>query len=536
MSQFPLPPDEQQRLLELHHYRILDTEKEQEFEELAELAAQVAECPVASITFIDQHRQWFKARIGDPSPQGPRDISFCTLTILENEALIVEDATMDQRFAANPDVTGGLGIVFYAGVPVYSARGFKIGTVCVVDHEPRKLSDAQLISLKLISRQVTNLLELRLRNSILKRRNEIMLAESERSFEAYFSGDAQPKWIYETETLRILQVNEPAIMMYGYTRQEFLELSVFDLRDDPEKKHIHQLVRTLNNNSRSLTFETVHRKRNGEKMTVEVTVTNILYKGKKARLATMTDITEKMKMWAQARHEALLLKERMDQAANIAKEEERDHIGKELHDNINQILASTKLYLEIAGSNPEMREDMIRLSKVNIVEAMTEIRALSRSLVAAKDDFSLTYSVEELIKSYRITNIFRVECAYTGYVEELPDDIKLTLFRIIQEAVNNSSKYAKASEVNVSISYTDIIRVIVQDNGQGFDPSARRHGIGFKNIENRVSFYNGKVKIDSAPGRGCKLTVEIPMDGGEHLAAGREDDAYRHVNGRPGKE
>ena len=496
---------------ELRHYRILDSEKEDDFEQLAQLAAQITECPVSSITFVDETRQWFKARIGDPSTEGARSDSFCTYAILSDEVLVVEDASKDERFAQNPDVTGGLGISFYAGVPIYSATGYRIGTVCVVDHEPRRLSEAQLLSLRLISRQVTNLLELRLSNYMLTRRNEIVLAESERSFDSYFSGGALPKWIYDTETLRILQVNELAIELYGYTHKEFLELTVLDIRDQEEKKHIHQLVRRLNNKSRSLSFETIHRKKDGTPVYVEVTVTNVLYKGRKARLSTIKDITEKRGL-KDGKTGELSLEQQLDKARSDAKEAEREHIGKELHDNINQILASTKLYLEIAGSNPEMRDDMIRLSKVNIVEAMTEIRALSRSLVASRDAFSLTSSLNELVKSYQITNTFAVYCTYNGFVEELPDDVKLTLFRIVQESLHNSTKHSQASEVNISIRYENGVLLSVQDNGRGFDINARANGIGFRNIENRVRFYNGHMRVNAAPGEGCEVIVEIPME------------------------
>ena len=505
--------DEKERLLELYSYDILDSNPEPDFDDLVELAAQLSECPIASITFVDKDRQWFKARIGDAAKQAPRNGSFCAHTIMRDEVLIVEDATLDERFAFSSEVTG-MHIGFYAGVPIYSSRGFKLGTVCVMDHKPRSLSESQIASLKLISRQVTQLLELRLRNRMIREDAARMLEQTEKSYEAYFSDENIAKWIYETETLRILQVNEAAINRYGYSREEFLKLSVFDLRDREEKKHINQLVRGLAQESKSVTFETVHRKRGGEPLAVEVTVTNILYKGKKARLATITDIAEKIRLRRKMSQTQDSVKKLLDQATRNAQEKERDFIGKELHDNISQIMASTRLLLEVAENNPEVKDDMIRLSKVNIGEAIREIRALSKTLVGEeKEEFFLTAAVEELVRSYLIVNSFEIAFTCSGYVEELPDDIKLTVFRIIQEALNNISKHAQATKVSLDITYENQLLVSIRDNGQGFDITAQRSGIGINNIRHRVQFYNGAVDIISAPGKGCAVLIQLPVAG-----------------------
>ena|GEM_PF-2012028 len=506
--------DENERLQELYAYEILDTTSEEDFDELVELAAQVAECPIASITFVDRNRQWFKSRLGDPTRETPRDISFCTHTIRRDEVMIVEDPTLDERFVHNPDVTGGLRIGFYAGVPIYSSRGFKLGTVCVIDHKPRQLSESQIASLKIISRQVSQLLELRLRNKMIREDAARILEQTEKSYEAYFCDEGIARLIYESESLRIVQVNDAAIERYGYSRSEFLNLTVFELRDLEEKKQINQLVRGLAQESKSITFETVHRRKGGDAMPVEVTVTNILYKGRRARLATINDIHEKIGLREKVSRAHDTMKKLVDQAMQNAQEKERDLIGKELHDNISQIMSSTRLLLEVAESNPELKDDMIRLSKDNISAAIQEIRALSKSLVGGeKEDFLLNDAVEELVRSYRIVNNFEVSYSCTGYVEELPDDVKLTVFRIIQESMHNATKHAHATRVSLDITLEDQLLVSIRDNGQGFDTACRRAGIGINNIRHRVQFYNGDVDIISAPGKGCAVLVQLPVAG-----------------------
>jgi two-component system sensor histidine kinase UhpB len=193
------------------------------------------------------------------------------------------------------------------------------------------------------------------------------------------------------------------------------------------------------------------------------------------------------------------------------KEQERDHLGKELHDNINQILASTKLFLEVAESNEAMREEMIRLSKESVMDAIKEIRALSRTLVGAREEFDLVSSLKELVRGYRLANTSKIHFICRGYIEELPDDIKLTMFRIVQEGLSNTFKYSGATEIHLEISFRDRAIISLRDNGRGFDLNDRSGGIGISNIRHRVQFYNGNIDINTAPGKGFSMMIEIPV-------------------------
>lgn len=159
----PIPPDEERRLAELRRYRILDTMPEREFDDLALLAGIVCGAPMAQINFVDYDRQFHKASVGAPGGSGPRSLSFCAHAIAApQEILYVEDARHDERFARYANVTGPPGIVFYAGAPLVTHEGSSIGTVCVVDFQPRHLDAQQLEALRAISRQAVALLELRL--------------------------------------------------------------------------------------------------------------------------------------------------------------------------------------------------------------------------------------------------------------------------------------------------------------------------------------------------------------------------------------
>lgn len=157
----PLPPDEAERLRALKEYAILYTPAEKSFDDLTRLATYICRTPMAAITLIDSDRQWFKSTVNISDSETSRDVAFCAHAILESGVFIVPDAREDERFKDNPFVTSDANVRFYAGSPLTTAEGYKLGTLCVIDQVPRQLSDGQLAALRALSRQVTTQLELR---------------------------------------------------------------------------------------------------------------------------------------------------------------------------------------------------------------------------------------------------------------------------------------------------------------------------------------------------------------------------------------
>ena len=160
----PLPGNERRRLEVLWDYGVLDTPPETEFDELAALAAHVCEVPVALISLVDEHRQWFKSKVGLTASETPRDISFCAHAILQTDLFVVPDAANDPRFAGNPLVTGEPFIRFYAGAPLLTPDGHLVGTLCVTDRRPRELTPDQQQALRVLARVVMMRLEARRRS------------------------------------------------------------------------------------------------------------------------------------------------------------------------------------------------------------------------------------------------------------------------------------------------------------------------------------------------------------------------------------
>src|SRR5512135_1779697 len=157
----PLPDNETERLQALRDYHILDTGKEQAYDDITALAAYLCDVPIALISLVDESRQWFKSRVGLNRRETPRDVAFCAHAILQSEPLIVRDALKDARFADSALVTRAPHIRFYAGFPLASPEGYALGTLCAIDRKPRQLSAAQKTAMQALSRQVMALLELR---------------------------------------------------------------------------------------------------------------------------------------------------------------------------------------------------------------------------------------------------------------------------------------------------------------------------------------------------------------------------------------
>lgn len=149
------------RVAALRAYGVLDTRRERDFDDIAALASAICDTPVAVVNLIDERRQFFKAEVGLGVRETALDSSFCATALLEPDFLLVPDATKDPRFECNPLVTGEPHLRFYAGAPLKTAAGLPIGTVCVLDHRPRDLTDVQIQTLRVLARQAMAQLELR---------------------------------------------------------------------------------------------------------------------------------------------------------------------------------------------------------------------------------------------------------------------------------------------------------------------------------------------------------------------------------------
>lgn len=176
----PIPANEDKRLEELYKYEILDTSYQEEFDEIVKLASQICNVPISLISLVESSRQWFKAKVGIEATETSRDVSFCAHSLDQSTTLFeVEDATKDERFFDNPLVTDNPNIRFYAGVPLVSSNGFKLGTLCVINSKPQHLNKEQAFALKVLADQTMKLIELHIRNKQLDKQSKKLMQQAE---------------------------------------------------------------------------------------------------------------------------------------------------------------------------------------------------------------------------------------------------------------------------------------------------------------------------------------------------------------------
>ncbi|HEY1114013.1 MAG TPA: PAS domain S-box protein [Chitinophagaceae bacterium] len=350
-----------------------------------------------------------------------------------------------------------------------------------------------------------------------ERLTEKAIVESEISYRQLFNNAPLPSMIFEAETFRFLDVNSSTLEHYGFTREEFLQMTVKDIRPAEELVESFKAVRQLNPYNKISLGVITHFIKGGNKILVEAMITRIVYKGKNAYLATIHDVTEKLRLQHELTREKVNHQKDITKAIIETQEKERSEIGKELHDNVNQMLTTAKLYVENISYYPGQAEHFAGRSVGILQNSINEIRRLSRALVTPTiRDVGFKDTLSELVASYLELHIFEAHASFEFDDAAVPKGIKLTIYRILQEAFNNTVKYARASIVQVYIRCTaNTLRLVYIDDGVGFDPGTVKRGIGLQNIQNRTNAYRGKVQIRSAPGSGCELKILFPLAGPE---------------------
>lgn len=228
------------------------------------------------------------------------------------------------------------------------------------------------------------------------------------------------------------------------------------------------------------------------------------------------DITAQKELEKMLAEEEMQNKSAVIKAIMEAQEKERKEISCELHDNVNQILSTCKLLLEIAGNNPAESHFIDECYK-NIQLVIQEIRNISHNITPhTLKDLGLAVAVRDLVEKINQSGklAIRLISFFNLAEDQVSHDIKLTLFRIIQETISNVLKHARATELKIGIGvYGDRIQLQLIDNGQGFDTKTIKKGLGLNNIHNRVEYYKGTMELETSPGQGCKLTIDLPCNG-----------------------
>jgi len=343
-----------------------------------------------------------------------------------------------------------------------------------------------------------------------RKRSEATILASEEKYRQIFYKNPFPTWIFDLDTLQIVEVNDAALEKYGFDKYEFHQLTMRDIHSPGEAEMLMDSLKTVPDLQSGAIKLWHHHKKGGDVMVVEITSHLIDYFGKMCMQVIINDVTERIRLEKELALQQKLKQQQITEVVLGAQERERFELGQELHDNINQILATSKLYLDVAIEEREPRFELLAKSRKNISMAIEEIRKLSHELITPSlNDLGLIQSIKELIRSIQMVGKMKIRLIITGIDEQsLQPEQKINIYRIIQEQLNNILKHAQASSVVLELNMVkEQIRLRVTDDGKGFDTRMRRKGVGLSNIMSRAELYNGRVEIDSAPGKGCRLEV-----------------------------
>ncbi|MET0462611.1 MAG: PAS domain-containing protein [Chitinophagaceae bacterium] len=229
-------------------------------------------------------------------------------------------------------------------------------------------------------------------------------------------------------------------------------------------------------------------------------------------IGSLQDISPLKQLQNELADERLQRQKEIAETVIRAQEKEKTRIGHELHDNVNQILLTAKLFIDKIQVCRDDQQEFKDKGFDYISLAIEEIRKLSKELVAPQlKEESLTGNIQSLVRDVQLAGGMKIQFRYDGDIETLSAGKKITIFRIVQEQLKNILKHSQASLTQITLCYSDNgVRLVIQDNGNGFDPRQTYQGIGFSNIRERSEFYNGTVEVTAAPGDGCTLTVSFP--------------------------
>ena len=231
-------------------------------------------------------------------------------------------------------------------------------------------------------------------------------------------------------------------------------------------------------------------------------------------IGAMQDVTAQRALQEQLTTQKVKYKTELAKGVIRAQESERKKLGEELHDNINQLLGVVKLYIDHAQVDPSMKDELIKKSSAYLMQAIEEIRNISKSLMPPTlKDIGLLESIQELIRSITSTGNMEIQLHTDGFKKiELSFEIQLLIYRIIQEQFDNIVKHANAKRVIVKLMCSNnILSIHISDDGKGADAAAKSTGIGLQNIKNRLEVYNGSMKVETREGKGYKLEVEFSL-------------------------
>ncbi|WP_309641129.1 PAS domain S-box protein [Flavobacterium sp.] len=392
-----------------------------------------------------------------------------------------------------------------SGTFEFEVTGLKGGRRWLETHAvPLKDATGKIINLLGVTRDITQ-----------KKNTEIEIRLSEEKYRNLFEKNPMPMWIFDANGLQFLEVNTAAIEHYGFTRAEFLGMTLDDVR--PTDKNIELSDLTNNNYRNSFDIYSIHKKKNGSLIKVQVSVSSIFFENKLARLALLIDKTEQEK----AKDDLIAKSEELSQLAshlqNI-REDERKRIAREIHDDLGQQLTAIKMDTVWIDKQIPAKTVAVKKKLKNMLELLDGSHQSVRKILnelrpRMLDDYVLLEALQWQGEQFTASTGTPVHFTTNQSTIALPQETATCIFRIYQEALTNITRYASASHVISSLNIiNDYIILTIEDDGNGFDPKMveSKKSFGLLGMKERVFSFKGKFDLVSSPGKGTKIVISLP--------------------------
>lgn len=351
-----------------------------------------------------------------------------------------------------------------------------------------------------------------------QKRSEQELILSEEKYRHLFEHSPMPMWIFDIDTLNFLEVNPAAIDHYGFTKEEFLSMTLEEIRLPHLNPHLLNLSKYYTR--RTFPNYSFHRKKDGTIIQVQISASTINYESKKARLVLLVDRTEQAATENALVESTQQLRELTSHLQSV-REEERTNIAREIHDELGQQLTGLKMDLAWLKRRVKSDDEMINSkisSSLTLVDAtINTVRKIASELrPSIIDDLGIAEAIDWQVDQF--SKRTGLEAHFESDLQdiEVNEGVPIALFRIVQEALTNITRHADATKIVCSLKRAgNRILLNITDNGKGFDANNTRHKktLGILGMKERVAMLNGDFEIITRPENGTKVSVSIPLAG-----------------------
>ncbi|MGB3492101.1 MAG: ATP-binding protein [Elainellaceae cyanobacterium] len=546
----PSPSDENQRLQKLQCYNVLDTNPEPAYDDLTQLASLICQAPIALISLIDKDRQWFKSVIGLHAQETHRDLAFCAHAILSETTLVIPDATLDPRFADNDLVTGEPHIRFYAGAPLITPDGFILGTLCVIDSQPRTLSQQQIVALEALARQVVNQLELRLNVSRLSQEiDERNVAEAKLLKIQYALSEAQA----------IAQLGNWALILNSHRVNVSPEtLKIYGLESTTTQISLDDFTAPIHPEDLDLFTQGLEQATSGSDCSIEMRLLRsdgmtryVACRGKPVfdDAGVMTQVVGTVQDITSYKTVELALQQAKAKAdaASQAKTEFLANMSHELRTPLNAIIGFAQL-LDREPDVPMQCRDYIStilnsgnhlLSLINNVLDLSKIEA--QHMMLANSTVNLTELLEAIytmLKQEAIAKGLELEMVFDSALPRYVYTDSQKLRQILLNLLGNGIKFTNEGSVQLTATWvpvsdrqpTPALQLQIEDTGVGIKPDDQHRifeafeqtessrnasnstGLGLTLSAHFIQLMKGHLSLESQIDQGTTFWVTLPME------------------------